>query len=186
MRYTLVFIDSVSLTRVQRFESNNSGAEPMLTMIKQQIQNVVYSMSGSNNTRIYNLVWFVEATDGLYTTQSSPPNKDPNNNPGFHLTFDTPVSAPSVAIPARLVLGQNYPNPFNPSTSIAFSVPTNGRVSLRLYDLLGTQVATVLDEVREAGEYSINFNASALPSGTYMYKLQADGKTLTRLMTLMK
>ncbi len=184
--YTLVFIDSTSLTFSQRYPSNNVGTEPKLTMLYQQIRDVANRMAGRTNWRNYNLVWYVEATDGLYVTKSGPPANDPSNRPGFYLTLGIPVGTAPVAAPARLGLSQNYPNPFNPSTSIRFSIPTTGRVQLRVFDLLGAHVGTLVDEVREAGEYSASFDASSLPTGIYVYKLQFEGKTLTRRMTLMK
>ncbi|MBL0174199.1 MAG: T9SS type A sorting domain-containing protein [Ignavibacteria bacterium] len=184
--YTWNLVDSISLTRAERIASNNSGLDPKLTLTYGQIQTLVRRIAGGA-PRIYSLAWFVEASDGLSTTLSSPPNKDPSQRPGFYLTIeDFLVGVQPVGAPARLSLGQNYPNPFNPSTSIRFSVPNDGRVTLRVFDLLGAPVRTLVDEQTEAGEYNVSFNAAALPSGTYIYKLQFDGKTITRRMTLMK
>ena len=71
-------------------------------------------------------------------------------------------------------LDQNYPNPFNPSTRIAFSIPNNANVTLKVYDILGTEVAELIsNEQKAAGRYEVNFDASRLASGTYIYKLQA-------------
>ena len=90
------------------------------------------------------------------------------------------------AVPGEFAVYPNFPNPFNPSTSIHYSIPTSGPLSLRVYDLLGTLVRTLVDEQCEAGGYTVDFDAADLPSGTYIYKLAFDGATLTRRMTLMK
>lgn len=83
-------------------------------------------------------------------------------------------------------LAQNYPNPFNPSTKIQFSVPTTGNVKLNVYNSLGQEVATLVNEVKSAGNYTANFNASSLPSGIYMYSLTTNGQTITKKMMLIK
>ncbi len=84
-------------------------------------------------------------------------------------------------------LDQNYPNPFNPSTRIAFSIPNNANVTLKVYDILGTEVAELIsNEQRAAGRYEINFDASRLASGTYIYKLQAGDFVQTKKMILLK
>lgn len=78
--------------------------------------------------------------------------------------------------PNSFVLKQNYPNPFNPATNITYSVPSEGFVSLKVYDVLGREVATLVNEVKNAGVYSANFNAASvsekLSSGTYIYELK--------------
>jgi hypothetical protein len=184
--YTWVMVDSVSLTRAERAASNNTGALPKLTLTHAQLSDIVYRLTGTQTTKRYNAVWYVEATDGLYTTPSSPPYNDPNSRPGHRISFDITTSVPSVPAPGKLQLQQNYPNPFNPSTTISFSIPTDGKVLLRVFDLLGAPVATVLNEDMEAGDHTVHFNATGFPSGLYIYKLQHAGKTITRRMTLMK
>jgi Secretion system C-terminal sorting domain len=83
-------------------------------------------------------------------------------------------------------LSQNYPNPFNPSTNINYQVSTGGLVSLKVYDVLGNEVATLVNEEKPAGKYSVNFDASDLSSGIYMYKLTAGSYVQTKKMILMK
>ncbi len=84
-------------------------------------------------------------------------------------------------------LDQNYPNPFNPSTRIAFSIPNNANVTLKVYDILGTEVAELIsNEQKAAGRYEVNFDASRLASGTYIYKLQAGDFVQTKKMILLK
>lgn len=92
----------------------------------------------------------------------------------------------SIGIPARYDLSQNYPNPFNPTTNINFELPLDGKVSLKIFDMTGREVASLVNEVKTAGYYSINFNASSLSSGVYFYNLKSDNFTMTKKMMLIK
>jgi len=76
-------------------------------------------------------------------------------------------------LPTEFALGQNYPNPFNPSTTIRFALPMETRVTLRVYDMLGREVALLVDGVREAGTYETTWNATGFASGIYLYRLEA-------------
>jgi hypothetical protein len=87
------------------------------------------------------------------------------------LAQTTAVNDRAELTPTSFELQQNFPNPFNPSTNIRFSVPQTGHVSLRVYNLLGVEVASLVDEQKEAGTFSVNWNASSLPSGMYVYRL---------------
>lgn len=89
-------------------------------------------------------------------------------------------------IPQNVSLAQNFPNPFNPSTQIAFTIPEQSMVSLRVFDMLGRQVSELVHAVKAAGKYEINFNASELSSGMYIYRLETNGAVLTKKMTLIK
>lgn len=88
--------------------------------------------------------------------------------------------------PGAISLSQNYPNPFNPTTNIEFSLPTNTRVQLDVFNLLGQKVATLLDKPMSAGDHSTAFDASALNSGIYFYSLSTENGTVTKKMTLIK
>jgi len=88
--------------------------------------------------------------------------------------------------PLAFALGQNHPNPFNPSTTIAFSVPREARVQLRIFDLRGQVVATLVDGTLAAGEHQVQWDARRAPSGVYVYRLDAPGFTQTRKMSLLK
>lgn len=92
--------------------------------------------------------------------------------------------------PYEITLMQNYPNPFNPSTKIRYSIPNTGtgltRSVLKVYDTLGNEVATLVDDYREAGRYEIEFNSSDLPSGIYYYKLTAGNFSDVKKMILLK
>jgi hypothetical protein len=76
-------------------------------------------------------------------------------------------------LPVSYSLGQNYPNPFNPSTTIQFDIPKASIVTLKVYNILGQEVAILVDEKREAGRYEVILDGSMLPSGVYFYRLQA-------------
>ncbi|MEX0719462.1 MAG: T9SS type A sorting domain-containing protein [Balneolaceae bacterium] len=90
-------------------------------------------------------------------------------------------------LPKSLSLHQNYPNPFNPSTVISYQLAVNSAVQLEVFDMLGRKVATLVDgEQKSAGSYSATFDASALSSGIYLYRLQAGNSHLTQKMTLIK
>ena len=89
-------------------------------------------------------------------------------------------------IPNEYSLSQNYPNPFNPSTSIKFSILTSELVTLKVFDVLGNEVATLVNEEKPAGSYAVEFNASQLSSGVYFYKLEAGGFIETKKLTLIK
>ena len=89
-------------------------------------------------------------------------------------------------IPSEFQLAQNYPNPFNPSTIIAFALPQASNVKLNVFNIIGEQVATLVSEVKSAGSYKVNWNASNLSSGIYIYRLQAGSKVITNRMILMK
>lgn len=103
----------------------------------------------------------------------------------FNLTL-TDVKDKPVANVTKFDLGQNYPNPFNPVTSIKYSVPQNSLVTLKVYDVLGREVRTLVNEVKNAGSYNVSFNASELASGLYIYTLRAGNNTLTKKMMLLK
>ncbi len=89
-------------------------------------------------------------------------------------------------LPTEFNLLQNYPNPFNPATKINYTIPQQGFVLLKIYDVLGNEVTTLVDEYREVGSYEITFDASMLSSGIYFYKLQAGDFVQTKKMILVK
>jgi len=98
-----------------------------------------------------------------------------------------PTSAGTgVELPAIATLDQNYPNPFNPSTTIEFSIPSTQYVSLKVYSLLGQEVATLVEEQKAPGEYRVKWDPEGLPSGLYFYTLRANTFSKTRKLMLMK
>jgi hypothetical protein len=101
-------------------------------------------------------------------------------------TSMTGVSTISSNVPDKYNLSQNYPNPFNPVTKINFDIPKSGFVSLKVYDVLGKEVATILNEVKNAGSYSADFSGASLSNGVYFYRLESNGFVSTKKMMLVK
>ena len=109
---------------------------------------------------------------------------------------ETPVREEAVNVPSQFVLEQNYPNPFNPSTKIQFTIVSaqSGSASggnrqltiVKVFDVLGREVATLVNEVKEPGTYTVEFNASSLASGVYFYRLQAGTYVETRKLLLLR
>ena len=104
----------------------------------------------------------------------------------FHSGNITQVFSNGNETPDRYVLSQNYPNPFNPSTKINFSIPKAGFVSLKVYDMLGREVKTLVSEQLSAGEFIADFDGSTLASGTYFYRIQVGDFVEVKKMVLLK
>jgi hypothetical protein len=94
--------------------------------------------------------------------------------------------AKELLLPTVYCLEQNYPNPFNPTTSIKFSIPQSGMVSLNVFDILGREVMTVLNQFQTAGSYTVNLAASKLATGTYVYRLESGSFSSVKKMMLIK
>jgi hypothetical protein len=90
------------------------------------------------------------------------------------------------AAPQEFSLQQNYPNPFNPITNISFSIPSRGFVSLKVFDVIGREVSTLVAEELSAGNYSRQWNAETAASGVYFYRLNASGYVQTRRLVVLK
>jgi hypothetical protein len=98
----------------------------------------------------------------------------------------SPIIEVEAGVPRTFELSQNYPNPFNPSTVISYQLPVVSEVSLKVYDLLGREVATLVNQRQEAGRYQVVFDASRLASGVYFYRLQAGAFVETRKMMVVR
>ena len=115
-----------------------------------------------------------------------------DTNPTVVYIAAVPVrETPIVSVNDEIVLNnysldQNYPNPFNPSTKINYNLAERSVVTLKVYDILGNEVATLVNTTQEAGKHSINFDASKLASGLYIYKLNANNFTSAKKMMLLK
>jgi hypothetical protein len=96
------------------------------------------------------------------------------------------TSVGTAARPWNFSLSQNFPNPFNPSTEIRYSLSRSGLVTLKVYDLLGREVAVLADGPQAAGEHTVRFGSTGLASGIYVYRLQAEGGALSRRMILLR
>jgi hypothetical protein len=122
--------------------------------------------------------WAVQAIDGAMT------GSEFSNEGTF--TIGSVSSSENDYLPNKYELKQNYPNPFNPSTAIKYSIKENTQVTFRVYDVLGNEVATLINEEKQSGEYEIEFNANGLTSGIYFYKLTAGSFTNTKKMILLR
>jgi len=105
---------------------------------------------------------------------------------GYLFVFDNPLKVEDKGIPAAFSLSQNYPNPFNPTTVIHYTVPKTSLVNLSVFNLLGQEVKTLVNEEKSPGEYEVRFDGSNLPSGIYFYRLVAGDFVKTMKMLLMK
>jgi hypothetical protein len=128
---------------------------------------------GANHViTLFSLAWDVQV-DNVFGTM------------GNH-TFTTDVNDVPGATPVAYALEQNFPNPFNPSTKINYSIPTEGFVTLDVYNSIGQKVANLVSESKTAGTYTVNFDASDLTSGIYFYKISSGNFTETKKMILLK
>jgi hypothetical protein len=93
---------------------------------------------------------------------------------------------PESTNPKTYLLSQNYPNPFNPTTTIKYQIPELSFVTIKVYDVLGNEISTLVNEEKPVGSYEVEFNATALPSGIYFYRLQAGSFVETKKMILLK
>ena len=110
-----------------------------------------------------------------------------DDNDIMFFSLGDPVGVEDIVnVPVTFTLRQNYPNPFNPSTTISYSIPERSNVSIKVYDMLGEEVATIENGIRNAGTYNLNFNAAELPSGIYFYTLKVNEFQQTRKMMLLK
>ena len=101
-------------------------------------------------------------------------------------TTTTGTDNDNILIPQSYELEQNYPNPFNPATIIKYSLPSESKVILKIYDMLGKEVTTLVNSIQTPGEHIVNFNASDLPSGIYLYNITAGNFTQTKKLVLLK
>lgn len=108
------------------------------------------------------------------------------NNSSIYTNKDFTSDIAATELPNEFQLAQNYPNPFNPSTTIVFSIPVQGMVELKVFDLLGQEVKTLVNEIQQAGTHRVSFNAVNLSSGIYFYTIKYNNLLQSRKMTLIK
>ncbi|MCZ2270255.1 MAG: T9SS type A sorting domain-containing protein [Ignavibacteriales bacterium] len=177
--------NNVLLSWVTATEINNQGFE-----IKKQV------MSSENGIGRWERIGFVEGS-GTTTETKTYSFIDENVIDGIFLyrlkqtnfdgTFEySNTIEVEISIPTRFSLNQNFPNPFNPVTSIQYAIANKQFVTLKVYDILGKEITTLVNENKEAGNYSVDFNAAELPSGVYIYQLTTPGFIQARKMILAK
>ncbi|MCX6166351.1 MAG: T9SS type A sorting domain-containing protein [Ignavibacteriae bacterium] len=140
----------------------------------------VYATASSGTTWGY----YTDNTTGCTMTSGAAQTSRPNISLFF--TPATGVNNQMTGTPTKYDLKQNYPNPFNPVTKINYELPKDGFVTLKIYDILGREVRTLINEVKTAGYYSVDFDASTLSSGVYFYKMEAGLFSDIKRMVLIK
>jgi len=176
----------VSLTWSTRSETTNYGWEI------QKMQEAVVSRQESVAEGKWETIGFV-AGKGTTTEAQTYTFTSASGSGKFRLKqidTDGSVSFSQVLsfeqIPSVLTLNQNYPNPFNPSTVIGFALPVSGKVSMKIYDVTGRELATLLNRDLESGSHSVTFDASGYAAGVYFCKLAFNGQVVTKKLTLLK
>ncbi|WP_304131202.1 YCF48-related protein [Ignavibacterium album] len=184
--------NTVTLSWTTATELNNSGFD----IERKQL----FSSQSSIGDNYWEKISFIQG-NGTTTEKHSYSFQDKNLSSGkyqyrlkqidFDGTFQySNVTEIEIGVPEKFSLEQNYPNPFNPSTKIRYSIPNVGselaQTVLKVYDILGNEVATLVNEKKPAGIYEVEFNASQLSSGIYFYKLSAGPFTEIKKMTLIK
>ena len=160
-------------------ETNNYGFEIERSENKSVWKNIGF-INGAGNSNSQKEYSFVEkiAESGKYFYRLKQIDLDG--------TFEySPTVEIVIQNPKTFELTQNYPNPFNPSTRIQYQVSSNSHVSLKVFDIIGNEVATLADEYKSAGSYEVEFGAANLASGIYFYKLQAGSFVETKKMILL-
>jgi hypothetical protein len=183
--------------RLYRSEGKTDTTYDLILECGKSSGNLVNSYDDQNAKRGFNYYYYIQSKDDGSTNPGGATLNIPAGEPLVSSRYYTMTNSPtspitSVAenkagIPAEFSLRQNYPNPFNPSTTILFDLPKKSQVSLKIYDLLGKEIATLVNnEEMSAGSYSKEFNASRLTSGVYFYCLQAGAFTKTQKFLLLK
>ena len=163
-------------------EQNNSGFDIERKLTTSAEWTKVGNVAGNGNSSIVRNYSFNDANvaTGKYNYRLK--QMDFNGNFNYHQLTGEVI----VGIPTKFDLSQNYPNPFNPTTKINYNLPVDSKVSVRLFDMTGRQVAEIVNSVQTAGYYSVQFNASNLSSGTYFYTIEANNFVMTKKMMLVK
>jgi len=192
-----VSLDVVVPVELTSFSANINGDDVTLNWITaSEVNNQGFEVQREMQNGEFGIIGFVEG-NGTTTEIQNYSFTDENLLPGTHayrlkqVDFDgtselSDVIEVEVLTPIEYSLSQNYPNPFNPSTTISYSIPADGYVTLRVYDVLGNEVASLVDEQKQSGIFDVHFNASALSSGVYYYTLKASEFTSTKKLVLMK
>jgi hypothetical protein len=174
--------NSINLKWHTANEVNNYGFNVERSLQSQEPQKIAF-VKGHGNSNSPKSYSFVDATAPVGNITYSLEQIDNNGTAKIIGTTKVTVAAPTV-----FALKQNYPNPFNPTTIINYELPMNSHVTLKVYDVLGKEVATVVNTTQNAGSYSINFatNKYGMSSGIYFYRLDAGNYTEMKKMVVIK
>jgi hypothetical protein len=161
-------IDEVRISSIARYDTNFTPIRYFdydtntiaLYHFNEGTADTVFDASGNNlNGTLFSVVWSNGVTTSISDEQSNP---------------------------TEFLLLQNYPNPFNPSTRIKYSIPQSSNVVIKVFNILGSEIETLVNEEKPVGTYELKWNAANLPSGVYFYRLQAGDFVQTRKMILLK
>ncbi len=133
-----------------------------------------------------NYSWLRDSLNANYSAPAGLVSNDGKVVGSVRWSYTTGVKSTDGFVPGIFSLEQNYPNPFNPSTTINYQVPVNGLVTLKVFNVVGQEVATLVNEVQQASGYQASFDASKLSSGIYFYTLRAGNFVQTKKMMLLK
>jgi hypothetical protein len=175
--------DGVKLEWTTVSELNNNGFEIERSFNTQTDFITIGFVEGNGTTTEINNYSYIDRLEltGVQSIQYRLKQVDFNGTFSYSNIVNVDVN-----IPNGFVLNQNYPNPFNPSTKISYSVASDAFVLLKVYDFIGGEVSTLVSETRPAGIYTVTFDASDLPSGTYFYTLRAGDFVSTKKMILLR
>jgi hypothetical protein len=141
---------------------------------------VTWTEQTSGATNIFYSVFFTDTNNGWVVGVGGTILRTTNG--GVSFVEEEQISQ----VPAEFLLSQNYPNPFNPSTKIKYSIPQSSNVVIKVFDILGNEIETLVNKEQSTGTYEITWYAANLPNGIYFYKLQAGNFIETKKMILLK
>jgi len=177
----LVSENDVTLTWTTATEINNSGFYIERREGEESWNNIGFVEGLGTNTEIQSYTFIdKDLTSGIYSYRIRQVDFDGNFE---YYELDQEIV---IEVPNAYTLSQNYPNPFNPTTNINYQIKEKGFVSLKVFDMLGREVAILLNETQDEGQYSVVFNAGNLPSGVYVYSLRVNDFIHNQKMTLLK
>jgi hypothetical protein len=185
VRYTVHFLSMPDMAQERSYLSDDEGLFPELTITQGELFSILRQFAGDVTISQQDVLWYVDATDGLYTTQSTAVD-DTLTGHRLRLWYPKPTGV-EYSAPSTTSLAPNHPNPFHQSTNIHFQLSKAQHVSLTVTDAYGRVVRRLLDGVRfDAGPHRTVFNASDLPPGVYFCRLHAGKQVLFRKMLLLR
>jgi len=172
---------SVVLNWTTQTEINNSGFQVQRSSFNEQWNMIAFiNGSGNSNSPVNYSYPEINLNHGIYNYRLK--QIDFNGN----FTYFNLSNEVVIGVPSKFELSQNYPNPFNPVTNLEFGISNFGFVTLKIYNISGKEVATLVNEQLQPGSYKVEWNAAEYPSGTYFYKLSTDVFSDTKRMLLIK
>jgi len=176
---------------VEYYTVINSVNAAQIQMLLQRLDNALYFYAHNNiflanlNLQLFKFRVYILMFSNLISTSDGQILISNANKILVLINGDSPLSE-ELPVPSEFELKQNYPNPFNPSTTIEYTIPENTRVSIKVYDILGKEVATLVDKEQNSGTYIVIWDAKSASSGIYFCKFKAGSYTDTKRMVLKK